>query len=112
MKKAILSIFLIGLTLNFAQARSEKTERLLGFQYGPNGITFQVRSGGCTGKNDFDVIVSSTHPKSIRLYRTNPRMCRAWMPFGTKIHYTFKEMGLSRGDWFEVENSLDDFVTP
>jgi hypothetical protein len=112
MKKTILSVLLIGLTLNFAQARSEKIERLLGFQYGPKGMTFQVRSGGCTDKSDFNLVLSNTHPQSVHLYRTNPRMCRASMPFGTKIHYTFKEIGLSQGEWFEIENPLNDFMAP
>ena len=112
MKKAVLSILFIGLTLNFAQARSQKMERLLGFEYGPKGITFQVRSGGCTDKRDFDLVLSNSRPQSVRLYRTNSRMCRAAVPFGTKIHYTFKEIGLSQGEWFEVANSLNDFVTP
>ena len=107
MNKLILVLFIFS--LNKAYSSESISELLLGLEYGPKGLTFQVRSGGCTDKNDFNIQLIETSPLSIKLIRTNKRMCRAFIPYGTKVHYTYEELGIKEGSIFNIQNKLGQF---
>ena len=69
-------------------------ERLLGAEVARSGITFQVPSSGCTKKANFGLETWSFHPLTVRLVRLRPDYCQAVAPQGTRITYSFPEIGL------------------
>lgn len=81
-------------------------EELIGFGIDHSGITFQVKSGGCTKKDSFRFKFIKTELVQIQLVRTKVDNCEALLPFGTKINYSFEEIGLKSGQAFSIGNSL------
>lgn len=82
-------------------------EPILGMTYGPNGLEFQVRSTGCTEKDDFVVqrLTSSGQTTSqLLLIRVVEDFCDAYVPFGVRISFSYKELGVEEDDMFTVLN--------
>ena len=81
-------------------------EEILGYQPTQAGVSFQVTSGGCTGGEDFTVVVNKNLVDSttITLVRTRPDPCLALIPMGVKIKLTYKQMGIAKGEAFRVQN--------
>ncbi len=112
----VISITLLLLTnLAYAnQINSEdgEVERIYGMFIDPKGIVFQVSSNGCTVKKDFKVSIRESYPLQLELRRTRPDYCKGYIPYGRKILFTFKELGLNGGDQFVVSNSVEPFTIP
>lgn len=87
-------------------------EELLGIQYGPQGLTFQVKSSGCTSKEDFSYVVFERSPMGLVLTRETLDLCEAHVPFGTKITFSYAELGFSPGAVFKVLNPLRTYIVP
>lgn len=85
---------------------SEVSESLFGLSPGPQGLSFQVYSGGCTDKEDFQVRILESFPMQLELIRINPDYCRAYIPYGVDITYSWEDLGLRAGDKFTVINPL------
>ena len=99
----IMVFFCIGNTsLVFAQTPVE--EQIYGVEMTEKGPVFQVYSGGCTDKDDFDVEVLHTNPVLLRLLRLTPDYCKAYYPYGIKINFNFDELGLAPFSYFTVVN--------
>ncbi len=116
MKKIIL-VSITAFALNFtalanAQDSAQEViplsspEVLLGLTTNDLGINIQVKSGGCTGKGSFDIIVMESHPAQILVLRKSPVMCRMYMPHGKVLSFTYEELGL-RNTTFTVINKID-----
>ncbi|MBC7467029.1 MAG: hypothetical protein H7256_13655 [Bdellovibrio sp.] len=110
MKKLILaSVVLWSLT-----SRAEGVlEPLLGFMHDQNGIVFQVFSGGCTSKQSF-TIENKVRNKTnlVSLVRTRPDYCKAFFFFGTYVEFSYEELGVNRGQSFEIQNSVVGSARP
>ena len=82
-------------------------EPILGMIYAPGKLEFQVRSTGCTEKDDFVVqrfsLPSQTTPQLL-LVRTVEDFCDAFVPFGVRISFSYEELGLEGEDRFTVLN--------
>ena len=89
-----------------------KVEPLLGVLYRYGGIMFQVSSSGCTTKDDFKVEVLESYPLQLRLVRLQEDPCDAFLPLGTLIRFTFKELGMQPGDQLRVINPLGTVEVP
>jgi hypothetical protein len=82
-------------------------EDLYGMEYGPEGLSFQVRSTGCTEKEDFRVAKfqeSEAAVANLLLIRTTPDFCDAYVPFGEWISFDYRELKLEEGQSFTVLN--------
>jgi hypothetical protein len=99
----------IPVTLN---ATSAAVEPLLGVLVWRRAILFQVASSGCTTKNDFTVDVLESNPLQLRLVRLEQDPCDAVVPLGTLIRFSYRELGIARGDTFRVVNPLAAFQVP
>ena len=69
--KLLAASFLASLTLAGA-AQARETEELLGLIVDETGIHYQVASGGCTGRDDFELLQLETFPVQLRLERLQP----------------------------------------
>ncbi len=81
-------------------------ESLMGLRIRRNAIVFQVSSSGCTTKDDFKVDMLESYPVQLRLIRLNEDPCDAYEPLGTRIRFTYKELGVQRGERIHVVNPL------
>jgi hypothetical protein len=68
-------------------------ERILGTEIKNTGITFLVATGGCTHKANFGLETLRQHPLTLRLVRLRPDYCEALKPGGTRVTFTFAEIG-------------------
>lgn len=99
----------IPVTINTPASTAES---LLGLFIRQNAIVFQVSSSGCTTKDDFKVEVLESFPLQLRLIRFNEDPCDAFLPLGTKIRFTYREIGIRRGDQCRVINPLATVEVP
>jgi len=103
MKKTILALALVcaSLTANAEPAM----ELLLGHFYTQGGVQIQVASGGCTWKRHFE---ATQEVRDGRIYliftRKVPDGCRAYIPYGEILTFSFEELGLKTGDIFQIRN--------
>ncbi len=81
-------------------------EELLGLRVDPRGMTFQVRSSGCTQKADFEAQIFEATPTQLVLVRIRPDVCDALVPYGRRIRFSFPELGLGQGQRVRVLNPL------
>lgn len=78
------------------------TEALLGYTTSPEGITIQVKSGGCTGKGSFDVVIMESFPAQLAFERISPIMCLIHIEHGVKLFYSYEELNLKNDIFFLV----------
>ena len=68
-------------------------EALMSAAVDSQGITFQVPTGGCTAKENFGLETVEKTPLTVRLVRLRPDYCKAHLPAGVKIKFTYAEIG-------------------
>lgn len=78
---------------------AERTvERLIGFRHTDDKLIIRVKSGGCTQKEHFKVEINSgftgMSPVFATVYRLTPDHCKANIPNGIEVEFTFEELGL------------------
>lgn len=100
------------LLLSILSLQAYGFEEILGVQYEAEGVTFQVTSSGCTSKEDFSFVVLESYPMGLVLTREKIDPCEAHVPFGTKIKYSYSELGFIPGSEFKVLNPLHVFKVP
>jgi hypothetical protein len=110
MKRLIFIVALVALLAPIRQMAQNvdhemgAVEQLLGLQVDPEGVTFQVFSGGCTRKEDFRIERFQSDPTQLLLIRVVPDTCEAFLPYGTAIQYSYESLGLDNGRKFIVLN--------
>lgn len=122
----LLSVLALILTQHLADAGKGKesqekgnpldidgqAEPLLGLIYGAEGLELQVLSTGCTEKSSFVVQRLSLESQTfsqLLLIRVVPDFCDAYVPFGTRIFYTYDELKLEEDDSFTILNPLNSY---
>ena len=83
---------------------------LKGADVAANEITIRVTSNGCTTK-DFistDIRKMKSDRFSVGFYRTKEDYCRANMPDGVALTWSFAELGIPEGAEVRVRNSVSN----
>jgi hypothetical protein len=81
-------------------------EQLLGHFYTQGGVQIQVTSGGCTWKKHFEVTQEMSEGRILLTFmRKVQDPCRAYIPYGEILTFSFEELGLKTGDIFQIRNS-------
>lgn len=107
MKKLLAAVVLFFCVLGQAQTDVRNLEPLFGFLQDQEGIVIQVFSGGCTHKDDFKIqSVQSAGVIEVSLFRTSMDFCKAYFQYGTNIFFTYEELGVQRGQKFEIRNLI------
>jgi len=106
MKKSILALTLALFGFSIPLAFAEQEEMLLGIKVDHGGIEFQVKSNGCTDKEGFRIEQKKGLPVTLKLIRTIEDLCEMYVPYGTFLRYTYKELGLKQHDRYDVLNRL------
>jgi len=68
------------------------------------GITIQVRSGGCTDKNSFRARIQQTTPAQVTFERVRQDFCEAFLPYGESVQYNWAELGIPAGSRIVITN--------
>jgi hypothetical protein len=87
-------------------AETGAVESLLGLHVDARGVVFQVFSGGCTTQADFRLARFQSAPVQLLLIRLHPDRCEAFVPYGTRLRYSYERLGLEQGQRFVVVNPL------
>jgi hypothetical protein len=104
--KTLLLITSLIISLNSSIALAQRSEVLMGMTHDRQGITFQVASGGCTSKDNFEMRILETYPAQLDLVKIVPDYCEAFFAYGTKVFFSYEELGLKSGDRFIISNHI------
>lgn len=92
-------------------------EQLLGVSTDEVGITFQVKSNGCTYKRHFEFHIEEVmerlspmlpaleHHHYITVKRLSPDICESQLPYGTKVFMSYEDLGIQFGK-FHIKNPI------
>jgi hypothetical protein len=69
-------------------------------------LVARVDSNGCTQASDFEVSVAENSPAKITLRRIKPDMCKALVPDGVDLRWTYADLGLEPGTPARIINPL------
>jgi hypothetical protein len=83
-----------------------RIEALLGVAIDAEGVTFQVRTGGCTHPEDFQVKRFSGVPTQLLLIRTVDDRCEGLFPYGTTFKLSYGQLRVRDQETFVVVNPL------
>lgn len=111
MKKVLMMMTMLSFATGAAFAETT-TEAIMGFTTDSDGVTFQVMSGGCTRKSDFQVMLLEVQPAQVLLKRVKMDGCEAYLPFGTKVTFSYSELGLGEGQEFRIGNPTSTLRSP
>ncbi len=85
-------------------------ESLLGVSVLEDKLVLRVRSNGCTTKEHFEVEINrgftGVPPFFVSVYRTFADVCKAIVPDGVEITFTFAELGLEPGTDLIITNPI------
>ena len=106
----VIAVVLLSVTPRaFGQAVPEgagRVEELLGLTVDAEGVTFQVRSGGCTRPENFKIERFESGPVQLLVTRTVPDRCEAFFPYGTTFKVSYSHLRLAEGEEFVVLNPI------
>jgi hypothetical protein len=102
--KLLFTLFAALVLTSMANAAPE-SEPLMGHFTTKGAVNIQVRSGGCTYKRHFQVgkEVKDGYVE-ITFVRKQEDPCRAYLPYGEIITFSFEELGLRAGEKFKFGN--------
>ena len=103
----VAGILMSSSLAGWAQGVSEgsgRIEELLGFTVDAGGVTFQVRTGGCTRPENFRVERFGGAPTQLLLIRTVEDRCEAFVPYGTTFKVSYQHLRLGDRESFVVIN--------
>lgn len=87
-----------------ASAATLETVRSAAFE--GQRLNVRVDSNGCTEAASFEVQVTAGDPADITLTRRSADMCKALVPDGVVVSWTYDELGLAAGQAARVLNPV------
>ncbi len=75
-------------------------------RFADGALVARVDSNGCTQASDFEVSVSDGAPVEITLGRTKQDLCKALVPDGVELRWTYADLGLEPGTPARILNPL------
>jgi hypothetical protein len=92
---------------NTAVATGPALETLRAVRFEPGVLVVQVASNGCTDGTSFAVQISEdSGPAHVSLTRERPDNCKALLPEGVELRWTYAELGLETGRTVVVDNPV------
>lgn len=88
-------------------AISDPLETLRAVRFEPGALVVVAGSNGCTDASSFAVKVSEGEgPTGVSLTRQRPDLCRALLPEGVELRWTYEELGLKPGTAVTIANPV------
>ena len=83
---------------------ADETVRSAHFEDGR--LMVRVDSNGCTSAANFEVRLVGDRPAALTLERVRPDPCRALVPEGVEVSWTYAELGLEPGTSVRLMNAI------
>ncbi len=83
---------------------ADETVRSAHFEDGR--LMVRVDSNGCTSAANFEVRLVGDRPAALTLERVRPDPCRAIVPEGVEVSWTYAELGLEASDSVRLMNAI------
>lgn len=87
-----------------APAEPLETVRAVAFENGR--LNVRVDSNGCTDTGGFEVRLREDEPVELSLVRRAPDLCKALVPDGVVVSWSYEELGLTSGAAARVLNPV------
>jgi hypothetical protein len=75
----------------------ENDEEIYGVLVTPDGLDVRVQSGGCTTADSFTSWIEPGAAELVHLVRSELDGCDAYLPDGVLLHFTWQQLGVTRG---------------
>lgn len=89
-----------------ASAQTEALEAVRKVDFDGQRLTVVVGSNGCTEASSFEVRIKDGDPAELTLTRRSPDLCKALVPEGKTVSWTYEELGVGRGQPVRVLNPI------
>lgn len=86
--------------------KTEAVEAVRRVDFDGQRLNVVVGSNGCTEASSFEVQIKDSDPAELTLVRRTPDMCRALLPEGVTVSWTYAELGLETGQPVRVINPI------
>ena len=93
-------------SVNVTRNDAPPAEAIREARFADGALVVRVDSNGCTQASDFEVAVADNNPVEITLRRTSPDLCKALVPNGVELRWTYADLGLDAGTPARILNPL------
>ena len=95
-----------NVSVNVTRNDAPPAEAIREARFADGALVVRVDSNGCTQASDFEVAVADNNPVEITLRRTSPDLCKALVPNGVELRWTYADLGLDAGTPARILNPL------
>ncbi|RYG19318.1 MAG: hypothetical protein EON96_03230 [Caulobacteraceae bacterium] len=95
-----------NVSVNVTRNDAPPAEAIREARFANGALVARVDSNGCTQASDFELSVSDNTPTEITLRRTKPDLCKALVPNGVELRWTYADLGLEPGTPARILNAL------
>jgi len=95
-----------NVSVNVTRNDAPPAEAIREARFMDGALVARVDSNGCTQASDFEVSVADNTPTEITLRRTKPDLCKALLPDGVELRWTYADLGLEPGAPARILNPL------
>lgn len=92
--------------VNMSEAKAAPAEAIRSARFADGGLVVRVDSNGCTQASDFELAVVDGSPADITVRRTRADLCKALVPDGVELRWTYADLGLEPGTPTRILNPL------
>lgn len=96
----------ISIVADQGTTRAEALEAVRKVDFDGQRLNVVVGSNGCTETSSFEVKIKDGDPAELTLTRRTPDLCKALVPEGVTVSWTYAELGLERGQPVRVLNPI------
>lgn len=91
---------------NQVVAQAEVLEAVRKVDFDGQRLNVVVGSNGCTEASSFEVKIKDADPTELSVIRRTPDLCKALVPEGVVVSWTYAELGLKAGEQVRVLNPV------
>jgi hypothetical protein len=95
-----------NVSVNVTHNDAPPAEAVREARFSDGALVVRVDSNGCTQASDFELSVADNSPTEITLRRTKADLCRALVPEGVELRWTYADLGLEPGAPARIRNPL------
>ncbi|WP_428059996.1 hypothetical protein [Brevundimonas sp.] len=95
-----------NVSVNVSRNDAPPAEAIREARFADGALVVRVDSNGCTQASDFEVAVADNNPVEITLRRTKQDLCKALVPNGVELRWTYADLGLDAGTPARILNPL------
>lgn len=96
----------ISIVADQGTTRVEALETVRKVDFDGQRLNVVVGSNGCTETSSFEVKIKDGEPAELTLTRRTPDLCKALVPEGVTVSWTYAELGLEPGQPVRVLNPI------